>query len=356
MKQTFSLYRMSIAIAVPVLWMLAAGCESRESGKRTAMERDTLLSGFSSRSNNGTADVNAPENTRSALYDFTTIGGEVIRIFASQQSEYNPFFLSGDANYIIAAQYLHNTVIKQDTLLKNEYVYTEIDSASIRQKQEGNIHYLLLTAKETFKGQAITDNTVNFILVDINNLTHYVLMYEGIPSIRCNECIDGAFQADPLLDKNPGLKAILYEYANNSKWVYRPATQAERDARHFTNYEQKWNEDNDEDNHLANGHSGISEPIYSTYYKDDIFKLTAAHASVTDSIENERFKIISYFRGNILGFDKQKQLYFPVYIESCITGCDKKIKFISPETIEVIYDENNGKEVYTVQLNKIRFR
>ncbi|HTG56790.1 MAG TPA: hypothetical protein VL943_11015, partial [Niabella sp.] len=217
-------------------------------------------------------------------------------------------------------------------------------------------HYLLLTARETFKGQAITEKTINFILLDVNSLEHFTLVYEGISSIRCYECIDGNYQPAPFLDANPGLKAMLLEYANKSKWVYRPATQAEKDARHFINYEQKWNEDNEEDNHLANGHSGISEPIYSTYYKDDIFKVTATHASVADSIENEYFKVLSYFRGNILGFDKQKQLYFPVYIESCITGCDKKIRFVSPQTIEILYDEYNGKEAYTVELNKIRFK
>ena len=235
-------------------------------------------------------------------------------------------------------------------------MYTRIDSASIQQTKGGDNHYLLLTARKTFKGQAITEKTINFILLDITTLEHYTLVYEGISSIRCYECIDGYYHPAPLLDKKPGLKAMLFEYANKSKWVYQPATQAEKDARHFINYEQKWNEDNGEDNHLANGHSGISEPIYSTYYKDDIFKITATHASVRDSIENEYFKILSYFRGNILGFDKQKRLYFPVYIESCITGCDKKIKFISPQTIEILYDEYSGNEVYTVELNKIRFR
>ncbi|MGE9314410.1 hypothetical protein ACLOAU_22330 [Niabella sp. CJ426] len=333
--------------------VLIAGCKDQKKGMPETVKEDTVLTEAPSESNSN--EANELQDALPALYSFNTIGGEVIGIAASEQSEHDPFFLIGDANYIVATKYLDERVVKADTLLKNEFVYTQIDSASIQQKKVGNNYYLLLTARETFKGQAITEKTINFILLDVNSLEHYTLMYEGVSSIRCYECIDGDFHPVPLLDKKPGLKSILFEYANKSKWVYRPATQVEKDARHFINYEQKWNEDNQEDNHLANGHSGVSEPVYSTYYKEDIFKLTAAHASVTDSIENEHFKILSYFRGNILGFDKQKQLYFPIYIESCITGCDKKIRFVSPETIEILYDEYNSKEVYTVQLNKIRF-
>lgn len=354
MKQAIFLYRISQAVVCFVWLMLVVSCGYQQNEQQKTAKEDTVLTEAPSESNNN--EANEVQDALPALYSFNTIGGEVIRIEASEQSEHDPFFLIGDDNYIIATKYLDDSVIKRDTLIKNEFVYTRVDSASIQQKKQGNNYYLLLTAKETFKGQAITEKTVNFILLDVCSLEHYTLVYEGTSSIRCYECIDGGYHPAPLLDKNPGLKSILYEYANKSKWVYRPATQAEKDARHFINYEQKWNEDNQEDNHLANGHSGVSEPIYSTYYKEDIFKLTAAHASVTDSIENEHFKILSYFRGNILGFDKQKQLYFPVYIESCITGCDKKIKFISPQTIEILYDEYSGKEVYTVELNKIRFQ
>lgn len=355
MKQaTFFSYRISQAIAFVAWIMLIGGCREQEKGRQGVVEEGMMVT--DTPSENDSNDDNGAQDAFPAVYSFNTIGGEVIRIAVSEQSEHDPFFLVGDANSIVATKYLDDRVIKKDTLLYNEFVYTSIDSASIQQYKMGNNYYLLLTAIETFKGQAITEKTIHFILLDVNSLEHYNLVYEGISSIRCYECIDGNYQPAPLLDKKPALKAILLEYANKSKWVYRPATQAEKDARHFINYEQKWNEDNGEDNHLANGHSGISEPIYSTYYKDDIFKITAIHASVTDSIENEHFKIMSYFRGNILGFDKQKQLYFPVYIESCITGCDKKIKFISPETIEVMYDEYSRKEVYTVNLNKIRFK
>lgn len=289
------------------------------------------------------------------LYHFNTIAGEVVRVAATERSDYSPFFLSGDANFIIAVKYLDSKIIKADTLLINEYVYTEIDSARIMQRKAGNNDYLLITAKETFKGQAITEKTVNFILLDINNLDHYTLAYEGTSSVRCYECIDGDFRASAILNKTPEIKDILYEYAYKSKWVYRPATQEEKDARHFINYEQKWQEDNQADNRLANGHSGIPETIYSTYYKEDIFKLTAEHGGEAAFIENERFKIMTYFRGNILGFDKQKQLYFPVFIESCITGCSKKVKFCSPAGIEVLYDEYSANETYKVQLDEIRF-
>ncbi|MCH5718782.1 hypothetical protein [Niabella hibiscisoli] len=274
-----------------VLLMLMAGCADQQKEHRGTVE-DTVLADVPFEGNAG--DANGEEEYPPALYSFNTIGGEVIRVSASEQSERDPFFLVGDANQVIVTKYLDKKIIKTDTLLDNEFVYTRIDSASMEQKLNGNNHYLLMTAKETFKGQAITEKTVNFILVDVNTLEHYTLVYEGESSIRCYECIDGAFKPAPLLEKYPLIKTMLQQYANKSKWVYLPATKAEKDARHFINYEQKWNADNKAGNHLANGHSGIAEPIYSTYYKDNIFKLTAAHASVTDSIENERFRILSF--------------------------------------------------------------
>lgn len=353
MKKATFLYRINRAIVCVVGSMVVVSCGFQQKEQQETIKDDTVLTEAPYESNSN--EANEVQDALPALCRFNTIGGELIRIAASEQSEHDPFFLIGDANRIVATKYLDERVVKADTLLKNEFVYTHIDSATIQQKKEGNNHYLLLTAKETFKGQAITEKTINFILLDINSLEHYTLVYEGTSSVRCYECIDGDYLPAPLLDKKPALKSILFEYANKSKWVYRPATQAEQDARHFINYEQKWNDDNREDNHLANGHSGISEPIYSTYYADDIFKLTAMHASVSDSIENEHFKIVSYFRGNILCFDKQKRLYFPIYIESCITGCNKKIRFVSPETIEILYDEYSNRGAYTVELNNIRF-
>ncbi|WP_162817878.1 hypothetical protein U0035_22310 [Niabella yanshanensis] len=142
--------------------------------------------------------------------------------------------LFGEANCFVATKYLDDRVIKKDTLLKNEYVYARIDAASVQQQKAGNNHYPLLTARQTFKGQAITEKTINFILLDVNSLEHFTLVYEGISSIRCYECIDGNYQPAPILDAKQGLKAVLLEYANKSKWVYRPATQAEKDARHFS--------------------------------------------------------------------------------------------------------------------------
>ncbi|WP_114791173.1 hypothetical protein U0035_22315 [Niabella yanshanensis] len=47
---------------------------------------------------------------------------------------------------------------------------------------------------------------------------------------------------------------------------------------------------------------------------------------------------------------------FRFILKAVITGCDKKIKFVSPQTIEILYDEYNAKEVYTVELSKIRFK
>ncbi|MCZ4244261.1 hypothetical protein [Pedobacter punctiformis] len=293
-----------------------------------------------------------------ALYSVKNARDETIGIHAAEASAHSRYFLVGDTNFITASRYIKSDgqyrQIKTDTLLANEYTYTELDSNHFVKKKINNKDYVLLTVKETFKGQAVTSIDLNFIMLDLNSMEYYTLRYVGEHSLRCYDCIDGSFTENKQLDKYPDIKKALYQYANESKWVYRPAA-AEKSPDYYKNYEVKWDKDNQADYHLANGHSDIPETIYSTYYKEDLFKITGDRATAT-TIENSRFIIASYFRGNILGYDKQKKLYFPIYIESCVTGCDKKIKFTSGNAIEAKYDEYSANKVYTINLDEIKFK
>ncbi|WP_281323384.1 hypothetical protein [Flavobacterium aestivum] len=289
---------------------------------------------------------------------FNENSSEGIRISTNKSNGDNKFFLSEDKNFILVSKYKkiekHFKLIQKDTLLTNEFTYAAIDPKSLEKKRIGNKDFILLSVREQFMGNAVTEVSVTFFMLDIDSFKSYTLLYSGEYSLRCSdECIDGEFSQNKDLDSKPEIKNALYQLADKSKWIYHPS-QKELNKSYYKNYEQKWYTDNKTDNHLANGHSDIPEVIYSTYYKDDIFKFTGA---VEDEgiLENNRYKVVNFSRGNILGYDKSKQLYFPIYVESCVTGCGKTVEFISTNEIKVVYDECSEKEVSIINLDEVKF-
>ncbi|MFB9079976.1 hypothetical protein ACFFLS_08805 [Flavobacterium procerum] len=280
---------------------------------------------------------------------------EEIRITTSKASEYNKYLLAEDKNFILASKYLKEgkefKLVKQDTLISNEYNYTSIGKESFEKVTIKDQEYILLSVHETYQGSAITDEMVTFIMLNTNNLNTYNLVYGGETTVHKGEAIVGEFIENKLLNSNPEIKKVLYDFANKSKLVFHAA----KDPNHYSNYMKKWETDNNSINHMANGYSGIPDIIYSTYYKDDLFNFTGDYDE-SQSIENDNFKIVSYFRANIIAFDKNKQLYFPVYTEACVTGCDKKIRFISENSIEIKYLESSQGETSIINLNKIIFK
>lgn len=280
---------------------------------------------------------------------------EEIRITAYEPHEDDKYFLVGNKNFILVSKYLKEgnefKLIKKDTLISNEFTYTKIDKKSFQKTTISNKEYILLSVNETVMGTAVTDESVAFIMLDIKTLHVYKLEYTGEPSLRSNEAIDGKFIENESLNSNPEIKKTLYQFAHKSKLVFHNL----EDENHYTNYVEKWESDNNVSNHLANGSSGIPDVIYSTYYKDNLFSYTGNYDK-EESIENNNFKIVSYFRGNIIAFDKHKKLYFPIYTEACVTGCDKKIRFVSENSIEVKYTEYSPYPTSIINLDEIIFK
>jgi hypothetical protein len=280
---------------------------------------------------------------------------EEIRITAYELSENNKYLLSGSKNFILVSKYLKNgnelKLIKKDTLISNEYTYAAIGKESFQKVTVKGQEYLLLSVHQSYQGSAVTEENVQFIMLNTKTLNTYMLMYSGETTLHKDESIMGEFVEDKILDSNPEIKKALYQFANKSKWVYHGS----KDPNHYSNYMKKWETDNNAFNHLANGYSGIPDTIYSTYYKDDLFKLTGDYDE-SERIENSNFKIVSYFRGNIIAFDKKKKMYFTIYTEACVTGCDKKIRFVSENSIEVVYHESSENETSIINLDEIIFK
>ncbi|MCG9791255.1 hypothetical protein [Flavobacterium algicola] len=285
---------------------------------------------------------------------------EEIRISAYQSSEYDKYLLVADTNFIIISKYLKSNekfiLSKKDTLLSNEYISTHIDSASLGKKNIGGKEYLSLALKEEYQGTAITGKNVTFYMVAIENFKVYTLFCSGSGSVRaskCEDCVDGELISNKELDAKPEIKKSLYELANKSKLIYHPSKK-ELDISYYKNYDSKWYIDNNTTNDMANGYSGVNDTIYSMHYKENLFDFTGDRNN-QDIIENKFYKVVTFFRGNVLGYDKRKHVYFPIQVESCFTGCNKVITFISDTEIKVMYDEDSEKEYFIIDLKKINF-
>lgn len=302
-------------------------------------------------------DSNSLTTLFSVLNDDKT---EEIRISAYQSCEFNKFFLVADTNYVVISKYLKRNekfvLSKKDTLVYNEYTYTDIEPSTLAKKKIGNKDYVSLAIKQTYKGTAVTERNVIFYMVAFENLKVYTVVCSGSGTVRathCDDCIDGKLSSDKELDAKPEIKKSLFEVANNSKFIYHPSKK-ELDISYYKNYDSKWYIDNKTDNNLANGYSSVNDIIYSTYYKENIFDFTG-DLDGRETIENEYFKIANFSRGNVLGFDKRKQLYFPIHIESCATGCNKIVTFASDQEIKILFDEDSDKEYSIINIEQINF-
>ncbi|SNR38791.1 hypothetical protein SAMN04487979_104274 [Flavobacterium sp. ov086] len=286
------------------------------------------------------------------LFNFNNEGNtEIIKISGSEASDNDDFFLVGEKNILIVSKYKkdkkNQSLIQKDTLLISDYNHVTIDRKHFLRKKD----YFLFATMESPLGNGDPGLYLSFFMLNLKTLKFYTLKYEGESTLRSGNFVDGKFSEDKSLDSNLAIKKELYEFANKSKWIYNPSGR-DKDINYYRNFEQKWYLDN-----YPKGED--SETLYpaivkSTYYSEDLFKYNGDYDK-DQFIENADYKIVTYFRNNIIGYDKNKKLYFPITVESCATGCDKKIEFVSENEIEISY-EIDRQEADTIDLNKIEFK
>ncbi|KUJ62427.1 hypothetical protein AR687_08205 [Flavobacteriaceae bacterium CRH] len=274
---------------------------------------------------------------------------EITELSGSEVSDNDKFLLVGDSNSISVSKFKKNKesqkLIQKEILLSDEFYYINIDKNSFLRKKIDGVDYFLFAVMESPQGNGDPEYILSFIMVNTVTLKFYTLKYVGEVTLRCEECIDGGFLKNEALESNLAIKKELYLFANQNKWVYNP-TGEEKDINYYKNYEQKW--------HLDNNANKNSDFIKSTYYKENLFQFSGLYDK--DQVtENNDFKIVTYFRHNVIGYDKNKKLYFPIIVESCSSGCNKTIEFISKDEIEVSYEMNIQKPD-TINLSKIKFK
>lgn len=277
-----------------------------------------------------------------------------LRIFVKSNESRGKYFYADTLNILTAENYIIKNKkfikTKSSTLLEGEWNYLEIDSANLDTQKINNVDYQFISANDSFQGKAIPEQSVHFWMINTNNVSeYYELIYAGYPDNLCTECIRGDFVTDKKLDKNPFAKKALYNFAKKSKLIYHK-TNEEKKISHFKNFRDKWARDNQAEINWGAGYGGEMDQVVSTYYKENLFDISGGTETV---LENQNYYLTSYFRGDVIGFDKQKKLYFPIIVESCAHFCNKEIEFINDHSIKITYEDDKSWEL---DLTKIKFK
>lgn len=277
------------------------------------------------------------------------------RLWVNEEEDHNSkYFFSNESIIVKAGEYSYKSnipVLKKEVELYNlDWHYLSIDSASVTKRIIQNKNYLFFTAEVNPQGKAIPSNLVEFWAINLNNINEKeTLQYSGMYSAFSQDVIKGKFTNDWDFSKLDGIKKELYNYANNSKLIYHQKA-GEESISHYKNYEEKWEDDNGVANDYGAGYGGPPDTIYSTYYKSKLFEdLNDVNNS---TIENENFKMHTSFRGNLLGYDKKRKLYFPVIVESCAHFCNKDIEFLNENLLQITYED---KKSFKIDLKAIIF-
>lgn len=118
-------------------------------------------------------------------------------------------------------------------------------------------------------------------------------------------------------------------------------------------YEKKWINENTDIQTVWNSKENVlNKKLNISYYNNSIFPENKDF--ISDSLENENYKIVALFRNNVLAFDKAKKMFFPIWVENCGHGCDKTLSFINETTLCMTYSESQNEKI-TVDLSNMSY-
>jgi hypothetical protein len=55
--------------------------------------------------------------------------------------------------------------------------------------------------------------------------------------------------------------------------------------------------------------------------------------------ESPEFKVLSYFRSSLIGYDKARKQYFPIWVDSCAHGCNKELRSLNGGVLAFVFNE-----------------
>ncbi|MDM1062503.1 hypothetical protein HXZ62_08000 [Empedobacter falsenii] len=276
---------------------------------------------------------------------YSNKNNNILRVFVPNKNQTNSYFYSDTAIVLKIESISSSNKRKLVDLLHLDWTYLTIDSANINVKTFQNKPFLFFSAKTDYMGRAVNIKSVYFWMINTKNIKeNYKLTYTGYLSPICDECIKGDFEKNNLPKE---IENSLLDFVKTSSLIFQKTNKKEDT---YKDYEDKWQMDNNLDGHFGAGNLEPLHKIYSTYYKENLFKIGGSSST---KIENDDYIINSYFRGNLIGYDKNKKVYFPILVESCSYSCDKKIEFVNSNTIKIEYEDSIE---YEIDLSKIIFK
>lgn len=197
--------------------------------------------------------------------------------------------------------------------------------------------YLYFSVNETYKGSATAGlAAVRFTLVDVQTLELFTLVYAG--EERAGDKLKGAFEDAPELSRRPELLRVLQERAAQCARIFK----GEKSAWAWLD---RWQDMNSSLPDVFLRRSFPPRGIRWEYSERNPMKEAPA-GSIVGEQENARYRIVAYFRNSVIGFDKSLKKYFPIWAEHCNHGCNKEIRALTSDVLELVYNETEGKVLY----------
>jgi hypothetical protein len=201
-------------------------------------------------------------------------------------------------------------------------------------------NYIFFVVKDNPMGNGAGNlGTLHFSLYEPVKHTITALEFSGEDTDR--DQVKGNFlNVDEIQSKNQTLLAFLEAEAAASPLIYR-ATPQDLDLDAAQNFEQRWTVDNDFDLNDDIGERVLNLRMYS----ENLFRL--ARGSVNTDVQSDHYRVVTYFRGSVIAFDKRKQVYFPVLVDRCAHICGYNAEFISGDEVhlEAAEMQNSGFRV-----------
>lgn len=263
------------------------------------------------------------------------------------------FYSSPDVFCYILSQFAGAwRIVEKVPVSNNEFIYSEfsndVEIVDIKGKP-----YLYFTFRTSGMGNATNASTLVFALISPEAKKLTKLSYEGAGEYDGHgnlKRLRGNF-IDLDEKRPPELLAFLQDKASKSPLVYR-ATAKDLALDNADNFDKKWEVENAAIRKaIESREDSIELVLRFTYYDNNLYK---KDDSTTDRIENKEYVIASYFRSDVIGYDKTKNKFFPIIIDRCSHGCEKTLSWINEHTVKITYDING--ETMVVELEKRLFQ
>jgi hypothetical protein len=169
---------------------------------------------------------------------------------------------------------------------------------------------------------------IAFHLIDVQTLQPYALVFWG--SERGNGKVEGEFGPPHELAQRPELLAFLKGKAAASSRIYH----GEKDSR-------SWSDDWKKMNASLPDPSAVKtfRPVKLRWQYYDQNPMGDHAASVFGTRESPQFKVLSYFRSSLIGYDKARKQYFPIWVDACAHGCNKEIRSLNGGLLAFVFNE-----------------